>query len=61
MKVKKFLAGCLLALSTGALAVGASACDFSFLSSVQFENWEKKSSIEKNKKEEKKGKSERTK
>lgn len=43
MKVKKFLAGCLLALSTGALAVGASACDFSFLSSVQFENWEKKS------------------
>lgn len=43
MKMKKYLAGCLLGLSASAFALGASACDFSFLSSVRFENWEKKS------------------
>ena len=43
MKVKKYLAGCLLALSVSAFAVGASACDQPLFSSVRFEDWEKKS------------------
>ncbi len=41
MKAKKILAGCLLALSMGSLAIGASACDL--FSSVKFENWEEQS------------------
>lgn len=43
MKVKKYLVGCLLGLSVTAFALGASACDTSFLSSVRFKDWEKKS------------------
>lgn len=41
MKLKKYLMAGLCAIGVTAFAVGAAACDFSFLSKVQFENWEK--------------------
>lgn len=44
MKVKKYLAGCFLALGSTMLALGASACG-SFNSKVQFENWENKNEV----------------